>query len=71
MGKFLLLIFGIGAGFVIAHQVSRTERGQQFFDDVDARTKRFTAALIDGYHQREAELREFVAEAQDAADDLR
>jgi hypothetical protein len=70
MGKIVLLILGIGAGFVIAHQVSKTERGKQFFDDVDSRTKEFSAALIDGYRAREAELRSAIADARDAADEL-
>jgi hypothetical protein len=71
MGKILLLILGVAAGFVLAHQVSKTERGQQFFDDVDSRAKEFSAALIDGYRAREAELRSAIADAQDAVDDLR
>jgi hypothetical protein len=66
MSKILLLVLGLGAGFVIAHQVSKTERGKQFFDDVDSRAKEFSAALIDGYRAREAELREAIADAQDA-----
>jgi hypothetical protein len=70
MGKLLLLILGIGAGFVLAHQVSKTERGQQFFEDVDSRAKEFSAALIDGYRAREAELRDAISDAQDAVTDL-
>jgi hypothetical protein len=70
MGKFLLLVLGIGAGFVLAHQVSKTERGKQFFDDVDARAKDFSAALIDGYRAREAELRSAIADVRDSIDDL-
>jgi hypothetical protein len=66
VSKILLLILGLGAGFVIAHQVSKTERGKQFFDDVDSRAKEFSAALIDGYRAREAELREAIADAQDS-----
>lgn len=66
MSKILLLILGLGAGFVIAHQVSKTERGKQFFDDVDSRAREFSAALIDGYRAREAELREALSDAQDA-----
>jgi hypothetical protein len=68
MMKILLLILGIGAGFVIAHQVSKTEAGRRFFEDVDSRAKDFSAALIDGYRAREAELREAIADAQDAVD---
>lgn len=71
MGKILLLILGVGAGFVIAHQVSKTERGKQFFDDVDNRAKEFSAALIDGYRAREAELRSAIDDARDAIDGLR
>jgi hypothetical protein len=57
MKNILLLILGVGAGFVIAHQVSKTPAGKQFFADVDNRAKEFSAALIDGYKAREAELR--------------
>jgi hypothetical protein len=70
MTKILLLILGIGAGFVIAHQVSKTEAGQRFFEDVDHRAKEFSAALIDGYRAREAELRSAIDDAQDAVDGL-
>jgi hypothetical protein len=57
MKNILLLIVGIGAGFVIAHQVSKTPAGQQFFEQVERRSKEFSNALIDGYKAREAELR--------------
>ncbi|MDQ1546147.1 MAG: hypothetical protein QOH69_1051 [Actinomycetota bacterium] len=57
MKNILLLILGVGAGFVIAHQVSKTPAGKQFFEDVDNRAKEFSGALIDGYKAREAELR--------------
>ncbi len=64
------LIAGIAIGFVAAHQVSRTPQGQQFFDDVDAKAREFGAAVVDGYKQREAELRAAVAEAEDTIADL-
>ncbi|HEY4269985.1 MAG TPA: hypothetical protein VGM94_17515 [Galbitalea sp.] len=57
MKNILLLIVGVGAGFVIAHQVSKTPAGKQFFEDVETRAKEFSSALIDGYKTREAELR--------------
>ena len=57
MKNILLLVIGVGAGFAIAHQVSKTPAGQQFFDDVDRRAKEFSAALVDGYRARESELR--------------
>jgi hypothetical protein len=57
MKNILLLVIGVGAGFAIAHQVSKTPAGKQFFEDVDTRAKEFSAALIDGYKTREAELR--------------
>jgi hypothetical protein len=53
----LLLTVGIGAGFLLAHQVSKTEAGKQFFEDVESRAHDFGAALVDGYKQREARLR--------------
>ena len=57
MKNILLLVIGVGAGFAIAHQVSKTPAGKQFFEDVDRRAKEFSAALVDGYKAREAELR--------------
>ena len=64
------ITLGVAAGFVIAHQVSRTEQGKRFFDEVDAKAKEFGAAVIEGYKAREAELREAVAEAEEVIADL-
>jgi hypothetical protein len=57
MKNILLLVVGVGAGFVIAHQVAKTPAGKQFFEDVETRAKEFGDALIDGYKTREAQLR--------------
>jgi hypothetical protein len=70
MKSILLLIVGIGTGFVIAHQVNKTPAGKQFFEDVDAKARDFSAALIDGYKTREAELRAVIADTHDALDDV-
>jgi len=66
MKNLVLLIAGIGIGFLAAHQVARTPQGKQFFDDIDAKAREFGGAVVDGYKQREAELRAVVAEAEDA-----
>ena len=66
----LLLIIGVGVGFIAAHQVARTPQGKQFFDDVDAKAREFGGAVVDGYKQREAELRAAVAEAEEVIADL-
>lgn len=65
MRGLLLLVVGIGVGFVAAHQVNKTPQGRQFFEDVDAKAREFGASVVDGYKQREAELRAAVAEAED------
>jgi hypothetical protein len=70
MKHVLTLVVGVGIGFVAAHYVSKTPKGKQFFDDVDAKAKEFGAAVVDGYKQREAELRAAVAEAEDVIADL-
>ncbi|MDH6533003.1 hypothetical protein M2119_001240 [Aurantimicrobium minutum] len=57
MKQFFWLIVGILAGFVVAHKVNQTEQGKAFFANIDAKTRDFTEALIDGYKEREAELR--------------
>lgn len=61
---------GVAVGFVVAHQVSRTEQGRRFFDEVDAKAKEFGAAVVDGYKSRESELRAAVAEAEEVIADL-
>jgi hypothetical protein len=66
----LLLLAGVAIGFVVAHQVAKTPQGKQFFEDVDSKAREFGQAVVDGYKAREAELRQAVAEAEDALADL-
>jgi hypothetical protein len=68
--KLVWLVVGVGIGFVAAHQFSKSEKGQLFFDEVDSKAREFSAAVIDGYQAREAELRAAVADAEDAIADL-
>lgn len=70
MKGLLLLIVGVAAGFLVAHQVAKTPQGKQFFDDVDAKAKEFGSAVVDGYKAREAELRDALANAEDVINDL-
>jgi len=70
MKNALWLVIGIGVCFVAAHQISRSPEGKQFFDDVDAKAREFSSAVVDGYKQREAELRAAVADAEDVIADL-
>jgi hypothetical protein len=57
MKNVLWLVAGVGVGFVAAHYIARTPAGKRFFDDVNARAHDFGDAVVDGYKQREAELR--------------
>ncbi len=66
MKGLLLLVAGVGIGFVAAHQVAKSPQGKQFFDEVDSKAREFGGALVDGYKQREAELRAAVAKSDDA-----
>jgi hypothetical protein len=70
MKSALLLIAGVAIGFVVAHEVSKTDYGRKFFDDVDGKAKEFGDAVVAGYRSREAELKTAVSNAQDAIDDL-
>ncbi len=56
MKNLLLLALGAAAGFVLAHQVSKTPEGQRFFAEVDAKAREFGDAVVQGYKAREAEL---------------
>lgn len=71
MKSILLLAVGVAAGFIVAHQVSRTPEGKKFFDDVDSKAREFGSAVVDGYKAREAELRAAVADAEDVIADLK
>ena len=70
MKNVLLLIAGVVAGFVAAHYISKTPQGEKFFEDVDAKAKEFGTAIVDGYKARETELRQAVANAEEAITDL-
>jgi len=61
---------GTAIGFVVAHQVSRTEQGARFFAEVDKKAKEFGSSVVEGYKAREAELRAAVAEAEEVIADL-
>jgi hypothetical protein len=56
------VVIGVLIGFVVANRVGVTfggalSGGGTFLAQVDARTKAFTGAVVDGYRSREAELR--------------
>ncbi len=57
MKQLFWLALGVVAGFFVAHKVSQTDQGKAFFANVDSKTREFTDALVEGYREREAELR--------------
>lgn len=57
MKQLFWIAVGIVAGFFVAHKVNQTEQGQIFFANLDVKTRDFTEALVEGYKEREAELR--------------
>ena len=69
MKSALLVVVGIGFGFVAAHFVSKTPQGKQLFDEIDSVSREFGNAVVGAYREREAELRAAVAEAEDAIAD--
>ena len=64
MRSALLLLTGIGLGFVIAHQLNATARGRAVFHDLNARAREFGEGVSTGYRSREAELRGDAAAAE-------
>jgi len=65
MKSFIWLVVGVAAGFLVAHQVNKTDQGRRFFEEFDQKAHEFGAALSEGYHAREAELRDAVESATD------
>jgi len=70
MKNILWLIVGVGLGFVAAHQINKIPEGKRFFEDVDSRAHEFSSAVVDGYKEREAELRAAVAGAESVLSDV-
>ncbi|MHC2186022.1 hypothetical protein [Rathayibacter agropyri] len=62
MKNILLIVIGIGLGFAVAHQISRTEAGARLFADLNRTAKELGEAVSEGYHQREAELKAAIGE---------
>jgi len=63
MKNFIWLVIGVAAGFVVAHNLNKTQQGKQFFAELDAKAREFGEAISDGYRQREAELRSALGDA--------
>jgi hypothetical protein len=63
MKNFIWLVIGVAAGFVVAHNLNKTQQGKQFFAELDAKAREFGEAISDGYRQREAELRAALGDA--------
>jgi len=70
MKKLLLLVVGVGVGFIAAHQLNKTPEGRAFFEDVDTKAREFGGAVVDGYKARESELRAAVSDAEEAIADF-
>jgi hypothetical protein len=64
------LVVGVAIGFFAAHQVAKTPQGKEFFDGVDSKAREFGGAIVDGYKQREAELKSVISDAEDIISDL-
>lgn len=62
MNRLVWLVVGIAIGFVAARQFAMTSRGKAFFDDLDRRAKEFSGSLVEGYREREAELKSAIAD---------
>lgn len=57
MKNAIWLVVGVVTGFVVAHQVNKSQAGHEFFAEVDGRIREFTDSVTDAYNKREAELR--------------
>lgn len=70
MKNFIWLVIGVAAGFVVAHNLNKTQQGKQFFAELDAKAREFGEAISDGYRQREAELRAALGDVDATSDTL-
>ena len=70
MKNFIWLVIGVAGGFLVAHNLNKTQQGKQFFAELDAKAREFGEAISDGYRQREAELRAALGDAGTTSDTL-
>ena len=56
MKNLVLLMLGVGLGFVAAHQYNKTAQGRDFFETVGEKAREVSTAVVDGYRTREDEL---------------
>ncbi|MCD7102014.1 hypothetical protein [Pseudoclavibacter sp. 13-3] len=61
MGKAFWFIIGVGTGFLVAHKVSKTERGRAFFDEVND----FADTVVRSFQERTTEVRDAIDDLQD------
>lgn len=57
MKNVLWLFVGIGIGFIVAHEANKSAQGKKFFDGINAKTRLIGDSVVNGYHEREAEIR--------------
>ena len=69
MKNVIWLVIGVAAGFVVAHEVNKTQQGKQFFTELDTKAREFGEAISEGYRQREAELHAALGDVADAVQD--
>ncbi len=69
MKNVIWLIIGVAAGFVVAHEVNKTQQGKAFFTELDTKAREFGEAISEGYREREAELQAALGEVGTNADD--
>ncbi|CAB4891741.1 MAG: hypothetical protein F2808_02175 [Actinobacteria bacterium] len=53
----VMILIGVGLGFLVAHRVSKTEQGRAFLAKMDATAKDVADSVKQGYAAREAQLR--------------
>jgi hypothetical protein len=66
MKNVIWLVIGVAAGFVVAHEVNKTQQGKAFFTELDTKAREFGEAMSEGYRQREAELHAALGDVADA-----
>lgn len=56
MRKLIVLLVGVGLGFVVAHLVSRTPGGARLFSQADEWVGAFGSEVAAAYRKRDAQL---------------
>lgn len=70
MSRIIWGVVGAAVGFIAAHQFSKTETGQKFFEEYDRKFTEVSDAVVEGYKAREGDIKSALENVEKAIKDF-